>query len=123
MSGSDEHGVCTRVCFVLGMNTMEPQKCCVYLFEGSGQDTTLEWLSKFKSGMNSTENAICSGQPSTKQKDYNVDRVKECFHKKRRLTLHEVDSNCEFHLVSPEHFDGQSGYVSECHQICTVPIK
>jgi len=25
--------------------------------------------------------------------------------------------------VSSEHFDRQSGYVSECHEICTVPIE
>jgi hypothetical protein len=41
---------------------------CRFSRADSGQDTTFEWFSKFKSGMNSTENAICLGQPSTNKK-------------------------------------------------------
>jgi hypothetical protein len=41
---------------------------CSFSRAGSGQDITFEWFSKFKSGMNTTENAICSGQPSINKK-------------------------------------------------------
>jgi len=70
MAGSDEHGLCSRVCFILGGACYGNRRnvACSFLRADSGQNTTFEWFYKFKSGMNCTENTSCSGQPSTNKK-------------------------------------------------------
>jgi hypothetical protein len=54
----------------MGKNAVETTEMLhvAFLRADSGKNTTFELFSKFKSGMNSTENASCSGQPSTNEK-------------------------------------------------------
>jgi hypothetical protein len=92
--------VCIKFCFKLGKSTTETLKTfdCSFGEDTVGRKEVFEWLSMFKTGMISAEDAKCSGHTFMRKTQKNMDRVKELFLETEEPLSMKLPACWEFHL-------------------------